>query len=98
MACELQAVINKIKEKDMENENISRARDEFMEYIQTTWIDGGTAPTCGLVSGEGVTTQTMLKRRTTPSLTGTVQYGIAEYSRQLTENIPNWVYYPQLVI
>ena len=57
-----------------------------------------TAPTCGLVSGEGVTTQTMLRRRTNPSLTGIVQYGIAEYSRQLTENIPNWVNYPQLVV
>ena len=41
---ELQAVVDKLKEKPMENENVSRARDEFMEYIQSTWIDGVYSP------------------------------------------------------
>ena len=40
MTDKLWAVVNKLKEKPMENKNVLRARDEFMEYIQSTLIDG----------------------------------------------------------
>ena len=44
MTDELQAVVDQLKQKTMESDNISRARDEFMQYIQSTWIDGVYTP------------------------------------------------------
>ena len=44
MTDELQAVVDQLKQKTMESDNILRARDEFMQYIQSTWIDGVYTP------------------------------------------------------
>ena len=44
IADELQATVDELKEMPMEDENITKARDEFMKYIQNTWIDGVYSP------------------------------------------------------
>ena len=42
IADELQATVDTLKK--MEDENNAKARDEFMDYIQNTWIDGVYSP------------------------------------------------------
>ena len=44
MTDELQVVVDNLKEKPMENENVEKVRNEYMQYIQSTWIDGVYSP------------------------------------------------------
>ena len=41
---ELQAVVDDLKLSEMENNNVAKIRDNFMYYIQMTWISGVYSP------------------------------------------------------
>ena len=44
MTDELQAVVDQLVLMQMEDQNTNNARDEFIAYIQNTWIEGVYSP------------------------------------------------------
>lgn len=66
---ELQEVVDDLRTCEMDSKAAEEAKVEFMDYIQSTWIDN-LARKCGVVLAGRATTQTIARRHIMRSSTG----------------------------